>query len=50
MPETIYNDLRYSTPELSHPYGKNFHLLADVVLLSELADLSRESTSVARWV
>lgn len=48
MPETIYNDLHYSIPELKHPYGKNFHLLADVVLLSELAELSRQSTSVAR--
>lgn len=48
MSETIYNDLHFSIPELRHPYGKNFHLLADVVLLSELAELSRQSTSVSR--
>ncbi len=48
MPETVYNDLHYSIPELTHPYGRNVHLLADVVLLSELAELSRATTSVAR--
>jgi uracil phosphoribosyltransferase len=46
--ETAYNDLHYSIPELPHPYGQNVHLLADVVLLSELAELSRPTTSVAR--
>lgn len=48
MPETIYRHLDYKLPELAHPYGTNIHLLSDVVLLSELAELSHDKTSVAR--
>lgn len=46
--ETIYNGLSYRIPELQHPFGPNVHLLADVVLLTELAELSQPTTSVAR--
>ena len=39
MPERAYHDYRYRLPELPHAYGANVHLLADPVLLSQLARL-----------
>ncbi len=46
--ETAYAKLHYVVPELEHGYGNNVHLLSDVVLLSELAELSQKTTPVAR--
>lgn len=46
--ETIYSNFTYRIPELAHPFGDKVHLLGDVVLLTELAELSQPKTSVAR--
>jgi len=48
MSETAYQKLHYSIPELAHGYGANVHLLSDVVLISELAELSEPTTQVGR--
>jgi uracil phosphoribosyltransferase len=48
MAETAYQKLRYTIPELTHDYGPRVHLLSDVVLISELAELSEPQTQVAR--
>lgn len=39
MSETAYRGYSYRLPELRHAYGPNVHLLADPVLLSQLARL-----------
>jgi uracil phosphoribosyltransferase len=41
MLEQAYHGYRYQLPELPHAYGDNVHLLADPVLLSQLARLCR---------
>ncbi|MEY4582758.1 MAG: hypothetical protein RL701_7461 [Pseudomonadota bacterium] len=41
MPEHAYHGYTYRLPELEHGYGRNVHLLADPVLLSQLARLCR---------
>jgi uracil phosphoribosyltransferase len=40
MLEQAYRGYRYQLPELGHAYGPNVHLLADPVLLSQLARAS----------
>lgn len=37
MPDQAYHGYRYRLPELDHAYGPQVHLLADPVLLSQLA-------------
>ena len=39
MPEEAYRGYSYRLPELTHAYGANVHLLADPVLLTQLARL-----------
>ena len=39
MSELAYLNYKYRLPELPHAYGPNVHLLADPVLLSQLARL-----------
>ncbi|HEX5657855.1 MAG TPA: uracil phosphoribosyltransferase [Polyangiales bacterium] len=41
MPESAYQGYTYRLPELAHGYGANVHLLADPILLSQLARLCR---------
>lgn len=41
MPEEAYRGYTYRLPELAHAYGPNVHLLADPVLLTQLARLCR---------
>ncbi len=41
MSEHAYRSYAYRLPELPHGYGENVHLLADPVLLSQLARLCR---------
>ena len=41
MPEEAYRGYVYRLPELAHAYGPNVHLLADPVLLTQLARLCR---------
>jgi len=41
MLEQAYQGYRYQLPELPHAYGEQVHLLADPVLLSQLARLCR---------
>lgn len=54
MLEQAYLDYRYRLPELPHAYGEHVHLLADPVLISQLARLCRpevvqpEITSLVR--
>lgn len=44
MREIAYRDYPYRLSELPHRYGQNVHLLADPVMLSQLARLSRPET------
>lgn len=44
MRETAYESVRYRPAELHHHYGANVHLLADPVMLTQLARLSRPET------
>jgi uracil phosphoribosyltransferase len=44
MRETAYEHYEYRLPELSHDYGPNVHLLADPVLLTQLAKLCQATT------
>ncbi len=44
MPERAYDDYVYRLPELEHQYGPQVHLLADPVLLTQLARLCQPST------
>src|SRR5689334_17925248 len=44
MREKAYEKYDYRLPELEHRYGKNVHLLADPVLLTQLAKLCQAST------
>lgn len=44
MREEAYNAYRYRLSELEHRYGKNVHLLADPVLITQLARLSKPET------
>lgn len=48
MKDSTYEHLEFKLSELKHRYGANYHLLSDVVLLTELAELSRANTQVAR--
>jgi uracil phosphoribosyltransferase len=41
MPEQAYCGYSYRLPELTHAYGPNVHLLADPVLLTQLARLCK---------
>lgn len=41
MPEQAYRGYSYQLPELPHAYGPNVHLLADPVLLTQLARLCK---------
>ena len=44
MREQAYRSYRHQLSELSHRYGPNVHLMADSVLLTQLARLSRPET------
>ena len=44
MRDTLYEDVPYRTPELTHRYGDNVHLLADPYLLDLLARLGEPGT------
>lgn len=44
MRETIYRNISYQPPQLTHHYGANVHLLSDPVMLTQLARLSRPET------
>ena len=44
MNETAYLEYPYVLPELAHNYGPQIHLLADPVLVTQLATLSRPET------
>jgi uracil phosphoribosyltransferase len=44
MRDSAYMSYRYAAPELPHSYGPHVHLLADPVLLTQLAQLSRPET------
>lgn len=44
MREQAYRSYRYQLSELPHHYGPNVHILADSVLLTQLARLSRPET------
>ncbi|HET6343326.1 MAG TPA: uracil phosphoribosyltransferase, partial [Myxococcota bacterium] len=44
MRDSAYMSYRYAASELPHSYGPHVHLLADPVLLTQLAQLSRPET------
>jgi uracil phosphoribosyltransferase len=44
MRETAYKSVDYRPPQLTHRYGPNIHLLADPVMLTQLARLSKPET------
>ena len=44
MKEHAYRNYNYRLPELKHHYGKNVHLLADPVMLTQLARLTQAET------
>ncbi|MBC7792462.1 MAG: uracil phosphoribosyltransferase, partial [Clostridia bacterium] len=44
MRETAYRTLAYTPPQVEHGYGPNVHLLADPVMLTQLARLGRAET------
>lgn len=44
MSESTYQDYPYSLPELKHGYGPRVHLIADPVLLTQLARLCQAET------
>ncbi|MEI6805114.1 MAG: uracil phosphoribosyltransferase [Myxococcaceae bacterium] len=43
--DSAYENLPYKTPEITHLYGPNVHILADPFLLSHLAFLCEEKTT-----
>src|SRR5512138_2332123 len=44
MREQAYRTYKYQLSEVPHEYGPNVHLLADSVLITQLARLSRPET------